>query len=129
MPNPHIENGSVWEDAGSTLMSRVIAPDGSALQQADATSIAYCLYKGTETTVTTSSALTVASVVYDTLQTDAIWTKDSTGYNFKHVISSSTLSDPNTVYRAEYWFTPASGEVFPVVFELTTEATRGPCVP
>ena len=76
---------------------------GTPLVQADVTSITYTLrrlYKGKWTTVEDHDAvvLTVANVIYDTLQA---WGADTTGYNFQHVIDESSLA-PIADYRAIY---------------------------
>lgn len=76
---------------------------GTPLVQADITSITYTLrrlYKGKWTTVEDHDAvsLTIANVIYDTLQA---WGADTTGYNFQHVIDESSLA-PIADYRAIY---------------------------
>lgn len=116
--------GSVWEDGGATVMARVIGNAGTAITQASLTSIHYSLFDTNgatpETAVVAGTSLTVSDVVFDTLQTDARWTQDATGYNFRHTIAASVLAAPAHLYRAEYKFTPTSGEVFWVVAEILT---------
>ncbi len=61
----------------------------------------------------------VATAVFDTLQTDARWTEDSTGYNFRDDLAATKLPSGSTAYRVEYLFSPTVGEDWYVVFELT----------
>lgn len=116
-----IIKGIAFEDGGAVNLARVTNYTGSNVTQASLTSIHYSVYDLTSSTLTVSStSLTVSGVVYDTLQTSAIWTLDSTGYNFLHVLPASALPDGDHVYRVDYKFTPSSGEVFWQPFEITT---------
>ena len=103
---------TVLEDSTFSIMARVHA-NGSNLLQADVSSITYSIFY-TDSTVahTTSTALTVSSVIYDTLQTDSRWTVDGTGYNFRHDVAASVLTDPTRVYQFEYLFTLADASAF-----------------
>ncbi len=127
MPSPKRTRTRVNEGSGALFLARVSIWDGSNAQQADVTSIAYALYDLDSTTPETavgSGALTVSAVVFDTLQTDAVWTKDSTGYNFKHAIPAADLANGGHRYRVVYTWVPASGENFTVVGEIDVlEAT------
>ena len=68
-------------------------------------------------------ALTVASVVFDSYQTDDVWTKDDTGYNFKHQIDISS-NEAFAVAGREYLvvvdLTPTSGQKIPIRFKVST---------
>ena len=92
--------------AGNTiiLLARVIASDGTAIQQADVDSISV-YYEDTEDDDDTGTTLSlvVANTVYDTLQTAAKWTDkvDSTGYNFEWVMSGTHFTTYNTTYYVE----------------------------
>ncbi len=115
---------TAWEDTGVSLMARVEGTDGANIQQADVSSIAYSVYDITtlgSSSEATSGSLTVSDVVYDTLQTDNRWDRDTTGYNFRHDVAAATLAAGGKIYRAEYKFTPASGEAYHVVFEIKTK--------
>ena len=79
--------------------------------------------------------LTVADVIFDTLQTDANdWTKDGDGYNFRTETTAEMtptapaqgVSPDFTRYRFEVWFTPATGEKWMQVFFLDAIEARGP---
>jgi hypothetical protein len=112
---------TVFEDSGFSLMARVQGSDAANVQQADISSIAYSVFDLSDTTTATATGtLTVASVVFDSLQTDARWTEDSTGYNFRWDVPASIGATGDKVYRIEIAFTPASGEVFHAVFEART---------
>ena len=111
---------TIFEDSGVTLMARIQGEDAANVQQADITSISRNVYDG-ETIVGESTALTVADVVFDTLQTDARWTFDATGYNFKDAVADTVFPVGDTVYRVEYLFTPATGAKFHYVREVHTK--------
>ena len=71
--------------------------------QADVSTITYSIYPTDSTTAhTTATSLTVATVIFDTLQTDARWTKDITGYNWRHDVAATVLVDPTKDYQIEY---------------------------
>jgi len=113
----------IWEDGGATMMARVTNDSAGNVVRSDVTSIAYNVFDLSSTTPGTavsSDSLTVASVVYNSLQTGGLWSKDSTGYNFKDTRPASIFSEPNHRYQIEYIFNPASGEDFPVVFQVLT---------
>lgn len=97
----------------------------TALTQALTSAITYKVFDSpTTTTASASGSLTVSSVIFDTLQTNSIWTTyvDSTGYNFRSVFARSLFPDGNKTYRVEVIVTLAggSGYQFPVDFELST---------
>ena len=123
MASPIITKGSVFEDGGASLMARVVGNAGANIVQADITSIARNVYVGSTLSVG-PTAMTVATVVFDTLQTDARWGEDSTGYNFRDDVAATVFADGDVIYRIEYSFTPASGEVFWVVYECLTVNVR-----
>ncbi len=112
----------IFEGAGAYLMARVLGNAGAAVAQADISSIAYTIYDLDDTSSSSSDgSLTVANVVYDTLQTDARWSKDSTGYNFGWSAGAALFRDGGKVYQVEVEFTPASGENFVHVFLVTVK--------
>ncbi len=118
---------TVWEDGGATNMARAVGQDAANITQASLTSISkkiFNLSTGSTTAVATA-ALSTASVVFDTLQTDARWTKDSTGYNFRDTVAATTLSTGDTVYSAEYRFVPTAGEPFICNFRMHTKSITG----
>jgi len=101
----------VPEDSQPHLLSRFTKSNGVNAQQADVASIAlkvFDLDSDTPNTATVTRALTVASVVFDTLQT-SLWTRDSTGYNFKAQLASTDLPDGARRYLVEVVATLAAG--------------------
>jgi hypothetical protein len=82
--------------------------------------------------VLTSTTVTISSTVFDSLQQqDGLWTKDSAGnlggdvrwgYNFKHTLGASnfTAARSDHRHRAQYVFTPTSGEIFRLLVEFDT---------
>lgn len=121
---PSIITGIVVEDSGAFLMARVQGANAANVTQADITGVTYSVFDLSSDTPTTALAghsgatLTVATVIFNTLQTDARWTIDSTGYNFAHAIAASAFPTGNHRFRVEYLFDPASGENFIVPFDL-----------
>ena len=122
MPSVQIIRAVVFEKSGCQPMARIYSPTGALITQAGTTSVTRTVTNlRTGAVISAASPLTVANVIFDTLQTDARWTKDSTGYNFKDSITSTILTSPNVIHRAEYKFVPTSGDNYWIVFELTTE--------
>lgn len=121
-PTPFTTRATVWEGGNATCMARIRGEDGAYIQQADIASISRVTYDLADTSSPDdTSALTVANVVFDTLQTsDPRWTVDSTGFNFLAVVPSTLLADPRKTYRVEFIFTDGGGAKWPVIFELKT---------
>jgi len=120
--------GFVWEDGGGTVLARAVGQDAVAITQASLTSVAWKAFDesgATPDTPVATGTLTIATDIFDTLQTDPRWTLDSTGYNVKHEIAASVFSAGDHIYRVEYVFDPVSGEVFPMVAEMFAKAMRG----
>lgn len=127
MSATEIIKGSVWEDGGATILARVTGNAGAAITQASLTSITckvFDLDGTTPDTAITTPTITVSTAVYDTLQTDARWTVDSTGYNFIDALAATNFPTGDHLYRVEYKFTPTSGAVFFVVAELYAKNVR-----
>ena len=122
MPQPIITRSRIFEDGSATFMARVVkADDGTNIAQADVTGITYSVSESvTGTEIVASTVLTVSAVVFDALQTTAIWTVDSTGFNFRHRIAETVFTTPGILYRIEYLFDPAAADDFWVVFEALT---------
>ena len=116
MADARIHSSTAFEDSGHSVMARVTGNDAANITQSDITSIAYTVHdlKTGEQTVT-GGTLAKTTVVFDSLQTDARWTADSTGYNFRYDIPASELPNGDREYKFEIVFTPASGEDFTIV--------------
>ncbi len=100
IPTIHADEG-----APVSVRARWTKEDGVTYVQADITSITqntYSINSATPYTVTNTTALTVATVITDTLVTTADWKKDGTGYNFDVVVADSILADGGGHYRVEF---------------------------
>jgi hypothetical protein len=114
--NPIATTG--WEDTPATFLARLTRDNAgteTAVKQADLSGITVVVTDEDGTTTLTSTAVTVSSSVYDTMQTGTVWTEDSTGYNFKHRVPGTAFPAPGK-YRVEYLFTLTGGVTFPAVF-------------
>jgi len=91
-----------YQKSSVPLLARVLAPDGLAAQQADVSSATLKVYLQSDpTTAIAEVTLTVSSVFFDTLQTDPLWTVDSTGYNFKYWTLPAHLPNGGQTYLLE----------------------------
>jgi len=114
----------IWEDCDACCMARVTL-NGSNITQSAISAITRKIFDldgSTPTTAESTTALTVASVVFDTLQTDGRWSKDTTGYNFRDTIGGINFPAPDHDYLVEYKITGAGGELAAMVFRLPTQA-------
>lgn len=109
------------EDGSATLLGRVTSRDGTGavqssgrklLKQADLSSVTWKVFdlsSAAPDTAIVSATLTIASVIFDTLQTD--WDVDTTGYTFKYDVASTVFTEGGHEYQAEVKFTTTGGTV------------------
>ena len=121
--------GTVFKNGSATLLARIVGLDGAAIVPADIRMITYSIYllddqdPDARAVVTghANVALRVADVIYATLQADAIWTADTLGYNFRHVIDVSShqaFAIAGKKHLVEYELKPAVGQIILVRFRL-----------
>jgi hypothetical protein len=115
------------QTGGIALMGRGKSLSGSYFQQADFSSIVLKVFDMADSSapVNGASGETIApsSVIFNALQTsDARWTLDATGYNFRYLTSAAQLPGGGKKYRFEFKFIPTSGssDAFWAVFEVPT---------
>src|SRR5258707_4792247 len=115
---------AIWSGGGVALMARVMTDDVNVvrpIKQADLSSITYTIRPPDGTTPVTG-ALTIASVIFDVLQTGAVWTIDATGFSFSAVFAG-TLFALAGVYRVAIKFVllnPLTSPAF-LEYELTAQ--------
>lgn len=126
MPVPIITAGVVFEDAGAFFMARIVGNDAANITQASLNAITCKVidHDDTGSTVLTPT-VTIATSVFDTLQTDARWTKDTTGYNFGFAMPATTFATGLKKYRVEFSFDPDTGEDFKAAFDVDAKALFG----
>ena len=128
---PVVTQSAVPAKSGVALMARVLGNNGEPILQATISSIGYTVHNLDDSTITdVTGSFTVSSAIYDSLQrSDLTWTKDDVdnpgtdgryGYNFKDVVPASAFTPGNQRYQVDVKFTPASGQVFYVVFQFNT---------
>ena len=121
--------GTAFKNGPATLLARVVGSDGQAVTQADIASAKYAVYLlddqdadgRTSVDGHTDVSLTVADVVFDSLQTDALWTVDELGYNFRHTLDVSAKQAFATAGRrflVQYELVPNSGQAILVRFRV-----------
>jgi hypothetical protein len=84
----------VPEGTHVTLLARAYTEDRTGLQQSEVDSITLRVYEQPSNAPASevySTTLTIASVVFDTMQTDARWAGDSVGYNFRYTVDAEQL--------------------------------------
>ncbi len=122
-------HATVFRNATATFLARVENTSGQVLTQASVTSIRYSVFEidiedPDATSVVTGHddvALTVADVVFDTLQLDEPWTVDAEGYNFRHELDVSqdeAFSQAGRVYQVRYEIAPVLGQKIVFRFQL-----------
>lgn len=121
--------GTAFKNGSATLLARVVGQDGSEIVRADLNAIHYSVYllddqnPDSRTAVTNHAgvALSIAQVIFDSLQYDALWTVDEIGYNFRHTLDvspSPAFATAGRRYLVEYELTPMAGEVIFVRFRI-----------
>jgi len=116
MPKAQIHPFTAVKDCGWTALARIQNPDGELVLQATLSAV-QCTIKQADGTTTLDAALTVSSVVFDTLQTgDARWTEDDIGFNFAYETPAAAFPDAGH-YRIEFRFTPTAGQPYKLMYE------------
>ena len=121
--------GVAFKHGSATLLARVVGADGAPVTQADITSAQYTAYlldpkdadAATPIAGHTDVAVSVSSLIYDTLQKDALWDVDEVGYNFKHVLDVSVYQAFFAAardYRIVFELSPAAGQIILVRFRV-----------
>jgi hypothetical protein len=121
--------GTAFKNGSLTLLARVVGGSGANIVRADLASAKYSIFllddqNPNHRDVVTGHdnvTLTVADVVFDTLQTATIWTADTTGYNFRHTLDVGTnpaFAIAGRRYLVEYRLVPVSGQVILVRFRI-----------
>ena len=129
MPDARDIHGTVFKNGSAIFLARVVGATGTAVTRADVASIRYTVYllddqdpdQQTPLAGHTAVSLSVSGAIYDALETDAIWTRDAIGYNFKHVLDVSAhaaFPTAGRAYRIVYELTPASGQIILVRFRV-----------
>ena len=135
MPSAKHIQGTVLKGGTAIFLARLVNNSGALLTQSTLSSGAYTISRldpndpDSETAVTGHSAasLTIASVIYDTLQLDELWKNDegdyidTIGYNFKHqpdISTNGAFAVAGARYKINYRLTPSSGQVIVVAFEV-----------
>lgn len=130
MTNPRFFPMAGYEQQALPFLARVyknVPGSGrTPVVQADITSITLTVRRfnrvnggyGVITTTENGIAVVVSSAVYNTLQTDSSWNKDTIGYNFAHTIPAAAFPGLGD-YAAVYTFTPAGSNfsIFPLVLQ------------
>ena len=121
--------GTAFKNGSASLLARVVGQSGADIVQADLSAVRYTVFllddqdPDSRTAVAnhTDITLSVAQVIFDSLQLDPLWTVDEIGYNFRHVLDVSphpAFSIAGRNYLVEYQLTPMVGQVILVRFRL-----------
>ena len=120
------------EGTSPTILLRIWGHDGAGITQAGTSSIDWACYEVDEDaeadetgTAIASGTLDVSSTVFDTYQTDARWTEDTTGYNFLFAAPATIAPTGNTLYQVQFTFTPTTGGVIKSAIRLKTRPFWG----
>lgn len=122
-------HGTAFKNGSVTLLARVVGGDGQPIVQTDVSSAKYTVYLlddqdadgRTAITGHTDVSLTPAEIIFNSLQTDALWTVDETGYNFRHVLDVSenqAFTIAGRRFLVEFELTPAGGQVILLRFRV-----------
>ena len=121
-----IEMDDIYQGQDLFTRARLVNEDGTLPVQADFGTVALNLYRisetGTQDTAIFTEAPAIATVLFDTLQTDAAWTLDDTGYNFNTTIAGANIDElGGGRFKYECILTPTSGSTHVVAREFTVK--------
>jgi len=122
-------HGAAFKNGSVTLMARIVGAAGVNILPADVTTVTYTVFllddqdPDSRTAIAghTAVPLMAANVIFSTLQTDALWTVDTTGYNFRHVLDVSAhpaFTIAGRRYLVEFQLHPVVGQIILVRFRI-----------
>jgi hypothetical protein len=120
------ETQLTFEDSTAYILARIRGTTGSLITIASISTIQLKVYDAEDAEATpveiASRDITVASTVFDTLQTDSGWdtAKDATGFNFKVEVLVADIPRGGKKYRFEFKFTNTSSKIWHFVAEVPT---------
>jgi hypothetical protein len=129
MPVANDIQGKVFRHGSAVCMARIVNAAGQVLTRASVASLEYTVYELSAddpsglvpVTGHNGVALTVSTVVFDSLQNDGGWTVDAVGYNFRHELNVATneaFASAGKVYQVRYELTPVLGQKIVFRFQL-----------
>lgn len=121
--------GAVFKNGAAILLARVVGADGQLVVPGDVALITYSVLelderRPDETTVVEgheAKVLLADEVFFAGLQSDSLWSADTTGYNFRHEIDVSAYEAfpaAGVSYQVRYEVTPTSGQKLVFRFHL-----------
>lgn len=126
MPEAKRIEGFLFQNSAGVIMGRVTNNRGADVTQSSLTSLVLTLEDKAFPGVPVASSpytLTVADVIFDTLQTDSIWEQTTDGFNFLYDTENAQLVNGQTNYIYQFRATPVVGESAVWVYEPITEPT------
>jgi hypothetical protein len=121
MPEARDYYGKVFQNGSGVFLARLVGPSGEVLTPGDVSSIAYSIDlldprdpdARTPVEGHQQATVTAGDVLFDMLQRDAVWTRDSVGYNFRHepdVSQHEAFAAAGRTYLVTYTVLPAAGQ-------------------
>jgi len=113
---------TIYEDTAITCMARIQSDEATNILNEDVTSFKVSTFtNGTTPTTETEVTSGFDDVnIFDELQTDARWSKDTTGYNFRYQVPASVFVTGDATYTIEFEFTCPTQPTFFVIFVVDT---------
>ena len=123
---PLLASETIWEDQAAACMARIVDAGQTAYQIGQIDGVVYGVYRLPGGASVSNGALASSDVFVNTPSTSYGWTVDGTGWNFRHVFSSTHFPDADQRYRIEVWATPTTDQpaprgAIPAHFEVYTK--------
>ena len=128
MPEPRVWRDKISESGTWYNRARIVDKDGDVQVVSDFTgTVTIKVFDlnsdDADTAVYSNTAITVASVITNTLQT---WDVDTTGWNFQYGVTSNVFTrEGGHTYRVCYFLTHTSEGVRTLQFEMLVEPALG----
>lgn len=114
MPKPTKYPSTGWQGTDTPFAAHIQIA-GVDITQSGISAATYTVIFSDGTVEANAVALTVSAVVFNTLQTDARWTVDSTGYNLLFTVPAACFPNAGD-YTVRCDLTPSGGNPFPAVY-------------